>query len=102
MGHIDFSMPAAEVERLIRGLNSWPSAYTHVNGKTLKIWEADVLSREYPGKPGEIVELDRDRLYVRTGKGTLSLRTVQLEGKRRMETEAFLRGFPLEKGMILE
>ncbi len=101
MGCIDFSMPAEKIERLIRGLNSWPSAYTHVNGKTLKIWEADVLDTEYEGSPGQIVELTKDSMLVKTGKGTLSLRQVQLEGKKRMEVSAFLRGYPLTKGMIL-
>lgn len=101
MGEIDFSMSAEKIERLIRGLNSWPSAYTHVNGKTLKIWSADVLGKEYEGACGEIVELTKDSLLVKTGKGTLALQEVQLEGKKRMEVDAFLRGYPLEKGMLL-
>lgn len=101
MGAIDFSMPAEKIERLIRGLNSWPSAYTHINGKTLKIWDADVLDEEYEGICGEIVKLSKDELLVKTGKGTLSLREVQLEGKKRMDLEAFLRGYPLQKGMQL-
>lgn len=102
MGSIDFSMPAEKIERLIRGLNSWPSAYTHVNGKTLKIWEAEVLDKEYDGVCGEIVELTKDSLLVKTGRGTLSLTEVQLEGKKRMEVDAFLRGYPLEKGMLFQ
>lgn len=101
MGAIDFSLPAENIERLIRGLNSWPSAYTHVNGKTLKIWEAEVLEEEHEGAYGEIVGLTRDALYVKTGKGTLSLLEVQLEGKKRMSVDAFLRGYLLEKGMRL-
>lgn len=101
MGAIDFSMPAEKIERLIRGLNSWPSAYTHINGKTLKIWDADVLDEEYEGICGEIVKLSKDELLMKTGKGTLSLREVQLEGKKRMDLEAFLRGYPLQKGMQL-
>ncbi len=100
-GHIDFSMPAVQIECLIRGLNSWPSAYTHVNGKTLKLWAADVIDREYDGAFGEIVEISSDRLLVKTGQGTLALTEVQLEGKKRMEVSAFLRGYPLEKGMQL-
>lgn len=102
LGRIDFSMPAEQIERLIRGLNSWPSAYTHVNGKTLKIWQAEVLEKEYDGACGEIVELTRDSLLVKTGEGTLSLTEVQLEGKKRMGLDAFLRGYPMEKGMLLQ
>lgn len=102
MGHIDFSMSASQIERLIRGLNSWPSAYTHIGGKTLKIWEADVIDREYSGVPGEIAEVTADALIVRTGRGALVLKEVQLEGKKRMDTAAFLRGCPVEKGTILQ
>ncbi len=102
MGHINFAMPAIQIERLIRGLNSWPSAYTYMNGKTLKIWEADVLEEEYQGEAGEIVGITKEQVLVKTGKGTLSLKEVQLEGKKRMEISAFLRGFPLKIGAILQ
>lgn len=102
LGNIDFSMPAEQIERLIRGLNSWPSAYTHVNGKTLKVWQAEVSEIEYEGSVGEIVELTGDRLLVKTGRGSLSLKEVQLEGKKRMKVDAFLRGYSLEKGTVLQ
>lgn len=101
MGRICFDMDAVKIERLIRGLNSWPSAYTSLNGKTLKIWEADVLLKEYNGRPGQVVEAARDRLVVKTGKGALALLCVQLEGKKRMEIADFLRGNPIEEGTIL-
>lgn len=44
MGLIDWTKSAEELERLVRGLNPWPSAYSHLNGKTLKIWQAEVES----------------------------------------------------------
>ena len=61
MGNIDFTQPAAVIERLIRGLNPWPSAYTHFHGKTMKIWDADVTDQEYEGACGEIVEVTKMR-----------------------------------------
>ncbi|MGL5435054.1 MAG: methionyl-tRNA formyltransferase [Lachnospiraceae bacterium] len=101
LGDIDWSMPACEIERLIRGLNPWPSAYTHWNGKLLKLWEADVLAGA-AGAPGEILEAAGDVLKVQTGDGILSVNSLQLEGKKRMDTAAFLRGYPIGKGCIFE
>lgn len=99
-GSIDWSRPAAELERLVRGLNPWPSAYTSLNGKTLKIWKASVVEKETGKEPGTI-EADKKNIAVQTGRGMLRLEEVQLEGKKRMTTDAFLRGVILETGMIL-
>lgn len=101
LGKIDFTKSAEEIERLIRGLNPWPSAYTGLDGKTLKIWDANVIDREVEGQPGEIVEITKENIYVKTGKGLLELEEVQLEGKKRMEAGAFLRGNQIEVGTVL-
>lgn len=101
LGRINFNNSAKSIERLIRGLNPWPSAYTKLNGKNLKLWDADVSQDEYEGKCGEIVRIDKDRIYVKTGKGILIIHELQLEGKKRMDTETFLRGYKIEKGIIL-
>lgn len=101
LGRIDFMKPAEEIERLIRGLNPWPSAFTSIDGKTLKIWSATVVEKEIEGEFGEVVEVNKDSLLVKTGKGLLQLDEVQLEGKKRMEIDAFLRGYPVEVGTIL-
>ncbi len=98
LGLIDWKKPAVEIERLIRGLNPWPSAYTHLNGKTFKIWKAKVIDEKFDCQPGCICKVDKNNLYVMTGDGVLSLMEVQLEGKKRMEAEAFLRGFNVEEG----
>ena len=101
MGDIDWNQDAASIERLIRGLNPWPSAYTSWKGKTLKIWDADVVNEEYPGSCGEVIAVEKDSILVKTGKGALALNSLQLEGKKRMDTDAFLRGYQIEKGTIL-
>lgn len=101
LGNIDFSKSAESIERLIRGLTPWPSAYTKLNGKTLKIWDADVADKEYEGVAGEIVNVDRQAIYVKTGEKTLIINELQLEGKKRMSTQSFLLGFNIEKGVIL-
>lgn len=82
-GNIDWNRPAEEIERLIRGLDPWPSAYTDFNGKTLKIWKAVV---------SETCD-DDNPLCFRTGNGYLCAKEVQLEGKKRMTAEAFLLGY---------
>ncbi|MBD5134877.1 MAG: methionyl-tRNA formyltransferase [Lachnospiraceae bacterium] len=98
LGRIDFEKSAEEIERLIRGLNPWPSAYTSLNGKTLKIWDADVRKEKTDIPPGEIIEVTNDEILVSTGDGILIINELQLEGKKRMDTESFLRGYKVEKG----
>ncbi|HEX3077660.1 MAG TPA: methionyl-tRNA formyltransferase, partial [Lachnospiraceae bacterium] len=100
IGSIDFSKSAVEIERLIRGLNPWPSAYTSLNGKTLKIWSAKVMDMEADGENGQIIDVTKDAILVKTGNGILALKEIQLEGKKRMTVDAFLRGFSIEKGIV--
>ncbi len=101
LGDIDWNQDAQSIERLIRGLNPWPSAYTFLNGKTLKIWQAQVLEEESEGIPGQVIKAAKGGLLVKTGKGTLQITSLQLEGKKRMDTDAFLRGCPVEQGTQL-
>ncbi len=101
MGKMDWNKGASELERMIRGLNPWPSAYTELDGKTLKIWQAKVMESEYDGEPGQVVKAEKDAFWVKTGKGSLAILSLQLEGKKRMDTGAFLRGYPVSEGIIL-
>lgn len=98
MGDIDWTKPAVEIERLIRGLDPWPSAYTMLEGKTLKIWKARVCPGGDAGQAGCIVTADKEGLIVQTGQGRLQLLEVQQEGKKRMAADAFLRGCHIRPG----
>lgn len=101
MGDVDWRRPAEELERLIRGLNPWPSAYTYLNRKTFKLWRARVVPDEgQKAAPGTVIRAE-GAIAVQTGKGVLELLEVQLEGKKRMSAEAFLRGYHLETGIVL-
>ena len=100
LGRIDFSMPAVEIERLIRGLNPWPSAFTSYNGKTMKLWKAKADNCGQ-GVPGQVIHVDKNSFTVQTGQGTLQILELQMEGKKRMDAGAFLRGCPLETGTML-
>ena len=102
MGEIDWSQSAVQIERLVRGLNPWPSAYTHLAGKTLKIWKAAVRpSREQKKEPGSVILEDKKHFGIQTGDGVLEILELQLEGKKRMTADAFLRGYQLENGTKL-
>ena len=110
MGNIDWSMPAVQIERLVRGLNSWPGAYTFMNGKMLKIWGAQAGDNAASGAsdesaceavPGTVTGTDKKAIYVKCGEGVLALTEVQYEGKKRMSAQAFLLGARIEPGQLL-
>lgn len=100
MGDIDWTKDALTIERLIRGLNPWPSAYTYLGEKMLKIWDADV-DETVTGEPGTIVDVNKKNFTVATGNGGLVINSLQLQGKKRMDCDAFLRGVKLEAGKKL-
>lgn len=99
MGKIDFNMPAETIERLIRGLNPWPSAYTTLDGKTCKIWSADVISSDSEAAPGTVIQVTKNNFVIQTGKDALQINTLQLEGKKKMDVDAFLRGYEMNTGI---
>lgn len=104
MGEICWQRPAEEIEQLIRGLNPWPSAYTYLDNKSLKLWKATVEKAEEETEnavPGQVIRADKNGLCICTGDGILNVLELQLEGKKRMETAAFLRGYSIEVGSVL-
>lgn len=102
MGLINWNDSAEKIERYVRGLNSWPSAYTVFKNKTLKIWKSELTSCEDNAKkPGSIIKLDKDYIFVQCGDGALKVSEVQLEGKKRMSVHDFLLGFPMAINDIL-
>jgi len=107
MGEIDFNKSAKEIERLIRGMNPWPSAYTKYEGKVLKIWEAKVseniselpninLSENY----GKIYSINKD-IFIICNNSVLKVLSLQLEGKKRMSAKDFLLGREIKQGYVL-
>ncbi len=94
-GRIDWSEPAQRIERKIRAFNPWPGAFMTISidgERNLKIFSATVV--DLAGTPGEILR-SQNELIVAASEGALSLREVQLEGKRRMNASEFLRGHAL-------
>lgn len=106
-GEIDWKKSAHALECLVRGLNPWPSAYTFLDGKMLKIWKSrvcenpQILQKAQDAENGTIVAVTKDSFCVKTGDGVLEILDVQLQGKKRMGCDAFLRGYHLEEGVQL-
>lgn len=101
LGNIDWNKTAVQIERLIRGLTPWPSAYTNWNDKVMKIWDAEVSAIDTEtedAKPGTIVKVEKDAFYVQTGEGLLKVCELQIPGKKRMDAGAFLRGYQVKAG----
>jgi methionyl-tRNA formyltransferase len=102
MGNINWNQPADTIERLVRGLNPWPSAYTYYEGKLLKIWESEVVISDAPDIPiGSICELRDDGFVVKCKEDALLIKNLQLQGKKRMSTPDFLRGHQIQLGQML-
>ena len=91
---IDFSETSREIYNKIRGLNSFPGAYTLLDGKRLKIWSSVVLDEYYTQKlNGEIVEVNKEGIVVKTGNSTILITELQPEGKSKMRATDFVNGY---------
>lgn len=110
LGDINWEESAVVIERLVRGLNPWPSAYTTWNEKVMKIWSAKVegesnvnsdIDLETKKTPGTIISVEKDSFSVQTGEGVLRIYELQIPGKKRMDAGAFLRGYQVKTGEIL-
>jgi methionyl-tRNA formyltransferase len=99
-GRIDWSRSAQEIHNHVRGLDPWPGAYTTINGELLKL--AETSSEAAEGKPGSVIEADKDGVCVACGSGSLRIQLLQLAGRKRLAAADFLRGCPLEAGAMME
>jgi len=96
-GRIDWNLPAREIFNRVRGLIPWPGTYTEFRGGLLHIWRCRPAEDQIEGPPGLAKRAGR-RLLARCGDGAcLELLEVQPEGRKRMNAEAFLNGYPLSE-----
>ena len=98
---IDWFWPAEKIHNWVRGLAPNPSMITIIKGKQLRIYKTSIREKPVKNRPGTVVFKSKNELQVSTGKGALALIEIQLEGKKRMPMELFLRGFPIEEGDVL-
>lgn len=97
---LDFTQPVRKVHKKICGLSDWPCAVTFLNGKRLKVYKSEIVLDIATDKtPGEIVN-EKD-MSVACADGVIRFLEIQAEGSKRMKTADYLRGKPVEKGIIL-
>ena len=101
MGLIDWNDDAEKIARYVRGLNSWPSAYTYKDGKMMKIWRAEAVPGNKNISAGQVIDVRDDSFDVSTGDGALRIYELQIEGKKRMSAADFMRGSKIETGLLL-
>lgn len=101
MSNIDWSDTAFNIHNKIRGLYSWPGASTKLNGKTLKIHKSVLCDKKGNNNPGEVIDSNGKLIICCGDNNTVELKTVQLEGKKRMDVPVFLNGYSIEKGTVL-
>jgi methionyl-tRNA formyltransferase len=97
---IDWTQPAAVIERRVRAFNPAPGAETRIRGETLKIWEAAPAADS--GTPGAVIACDAHRVLVGCGSGSLELRRVQRPGGKAIPATDFARGARLAVGAVFD
>jgi methionyl-tRNA formyltransferase len=98
---VDFSKTPEEVERLIRGLNSWPGAFTTYQGERMKLWDADALDENTDKPDGTITDVSKNGIKVAARGRILLLKRIQMPGKKAMEVSEYLAGNKIETGEVL-
>lgn len=88
---IDWSQSSKKVYDFVRGLSPYPAAWSELSGKMFKVFECEIIQKSIGGEPGAF-ETDNKLLFVKTGDGAIKITDLQLQGKKRMKTEDFLRG----------
>lgn len=99
-GLIDWQQSAQTVHNLVRGLNPWPGAYTHLEGEVLKLAETTV-DKTLSGEAGTVISADADGVRIACGEGALVIGRLQLPGKKMLAAADFLRGRDLSAGTAL-
>lgn len=97
-GLIDWTKGANEIERTIRGLYSWPAAYTFLDGKKLILVKGKVVAENTKEHPGVVTEVTKNEIVVQTGEGQLQILKIKPQGKKEMTVHDFLLGNGIAKG----
>ena len=105
-GLVNWLHSAVQISCQIRGLDPWPTTYTTLSGKRLRLFSPEVANKSLClgcsiSEPGIICTANRDGLLITTGDGCLLIKEIQAEGSRRMSVEAFLSGHTIQSGTLL-
>lgn len=98
MGELDFTKSTAEVERYVRGLYSWPGAYTYLGDKVIKVLKAGFVENAAKGEPGSVSAVTKNEIRIFTGDGEIALLEVKPQGKKEMTVHDFLLGNHIKVG----
>ncbi|MBU5614315.1 methionyl-tRNA formyltransferase [Geomonas azotofigens] len=98
-GLIDWTRSARDIKNQVRGMTPWPGAFSFLDDKLLKVYKVQTAAGT--GNPGEVVAAGRDGIEVACGEGSLLIRELQLEGKKRMAAGDFLAGYKVPAGSLL-
>ncbi len=98
-GEIDWSATNEQIYNKVRGLNPWPMAYSFIGTKRFVV--DSVLKSDECGKAGEVLCADENGLLIACGKGSVLIKNIKPEGKKRMSVADYLRGHKIEKGTII-
>ena len=101
-GLINWNNDAEKIVNQVRGMTPWPGCFTYLDGKLLKIHRAEALAKEQGIPPSRIVSVSQNSIEVATSEGSLILKEVQLEGKKKMAAEDFIKGYKLTPGTVLK
>lgn len=101
-GLIDWKSDAVKIHNKVRGLLPWPGAYTHFEGRILKIWNTEISASSREGaKFGEVIDIVKGKgIAVHADGGDLIIKYLQLEGKKILDADSFLRGHKIAKGCL--
>ena len=102
-GYTDFNSSASEIDNKVRAFKVWPGTYTNIGDKVLKLFDVlPIDDVDINADFGVITSVDKEKFTVKCTNGTLEIREVQLQGKKRMSVSDFIRGNKLEVGMRLK
>ncbi len=96
---INWDWPAIKIHNWVRGLSPYPSMYTLLNGKKMKVFKT-FIEKSSTCKPGQIIKINHDTILIGTGSNLLGLLEIQLEGKKKLFIEDYLKGSPIDKKWI--
>lgn len=101
LGSIDWNKSAKDIFNLIRGTNPWPSSFTKYKGQTMKVWKSKVLDKKSNEKPGTVLKVDQNGIYVSTKDGILLIEEIQMPGKKRMYVKEYIKGNEIDEKVVL-
>lgn len=99
--HIDWSLPAPIIHNTIRGLSPAPGAFTMLNNHRIKIFASKIIKEDHTEQPGKVLSASGYDLRIACGHGTLGVLELQLEGKKRLPVEEFIKGGTITPFMVL-